>query len=283
MPRARIVVLHGMRDAAIVEACGFRDQIELIGDCKLDVAVGVVEQLGEFRLARAGRDQLGRNRRKQGRRRLRRLRAGAADDLWGFFQLRDAPALHHPLRAERHPERAAATLEIAVEPVGSARGDGGAQHQQLAIGKMRQQHVDAVLYHLPHRVQEFVDRSTYGDDHRHTRRDVRGLRGENQLLARQRSGQQPLAAELDEGQPARAQAVEHGAVDIVHVDPKSGLGKGQHQRNAHMPATADHGQVSFKRARRHRRGGVGKIHAPAPSIIAMCHSSPAPPAQQASL
>ena len=50
--RARIIVLHRLQDALVVEAGRFRDQVELVGRGEFDVAIGVVEQLGELGLDR---------------------------------------------------------------------------------------------------------------------------------------------------------------------------------------------------------------------------------------
>ena len=171
--------------------------------------------------------------------------------------------LHHPLGTERDLEIAALALEVVGDPVGRAGKDGGAEHQELAVGEMRQQIVDALLHDLARGIVEFVDRRPDGDDDRagggHAGRGV----GEDQAVALERLHQHRLAVVFDERQAAGFQRLQHLAVDVVDVDAEARLGECQHQRDADVAAAADHRQV---RRLRHwlRCGGslrAGKIHA----------------------
>jgi hypothetical protein len=127
---------------------------------------------------------------------------------------------------------------------------------------MRQERVDAFLDDAAHRIEELVDRRSDGDDDRRLGRDFGRIGGEQQALARKRAVQKGLAATLDERQPAGAQRVENGAIEIMHVDAQSGLGERQHQRNADVPPTAHDREVGRLHARRRDRGRActGKIH-----------------------
>src|SRR5262249_7341990 len=170
---ARIVASHRVVDLAVIETCRFCDQIELVRGCELDVAVGVAEQFDEFRLARRYHDQLG----GDGGKELRRLLLGrgrrAADDLRRFLQLLYAVPLHHALRAEGNLEITLPVPEIAIEPIGRAGKHRGTQHQELAVGEIRQKPIDAVLHYLADGIEEVVDRRADGDDDGRRWRDVR--------------------------------------------------------------------------------------------------------------
>ena len=73
-------------------------------------------------------------------------------------------------------------MQIRRQPVGGAGEHGRAQHDELAVGEPRQQCVDAVLDDAAHRIEEFVDRRTNGDDHWSASRDAVGRVGENQAV-----------------------------------------------------------------------------------------------------
>src|SRR5262249_17530453 len=122
---------------------------------------------------------------------------------------------------------------------------------------------DAVLHHLADRIEELVDRRADRDDHRSIGGDVARRGREDELVALERPDQHLLAAMLDERQPAGLQRLERLAITVLNVDAKTGLGKGQHQRDADAPAAADDGEVGITDLRRRTRDrlGTGKIHA----------------------
>ena len=97
-----------------------------------------------------------------------------------------------------------------------------------------------------------------------------GAEVKTQPVLLERLRQQLLAAELDERQAAGAEALEHGAIGVVHVDAITGLGEGQDQRDADVAAATDHGQVDRidLRGQRPCRLGTGKIHAISPKFTA---------------
>ena len=197
---------------------------------------------------------------------LRRLRLGrrrrSADDLRRLLELADAVPLHDALRAEGDLELAVVALEMGIEPLGGAGKHGRAQHQQLAVGEMRQQRVDAVLNDLADGVEELVDRRADGDDDGARAGDLRRRGGKNQPVLLERPREQFLAAVFDERQSSRLQRLEHLPVGVVDIDPVPGLGKGEHQRNSDMTAAADDGQVGRVETRRFRccRLATGKSH-----------------------
>ena len=94
------------------------------------------------------------------------FRRRAADDLRHLGQFLDAVALHDALRAEGDFVLAAELRQIGVQPVGGARENRRAQDQQLVVGHMRQQVVDAALHGGGHRIEKFVNRRPDGDDDR---------------------------------------------------------------------------------------------------------------------
>ena len=49
---ARIIMLHRLHDRRVIGAGRFRDHVELVGGGEFDVAIGIIEQLGEFGLDR---------------------------------------------------------------------------------------------------------------------------------------------------------------------------------------------------------------------------------------
>ena len=264
---ARIVSPHRIVDPAVIETRRLRDQVELVRGRELDVAVGVAEELCEFRLARLHDDQLGGDGGKQLCRRLLGRRRRAADDLRCFLQLAYAVPLHHALRAEGDLEVAGLAPEIAIEPIGRAGKYRRAQHQELAVGEIRQQPIDALLHHLPHRIEELIDGRADGDDDGARWDDIRRRRCKNEPVALERSPQQFLAAVFDELQTAGPQRLEGFPIDVVDVDAIARLGEGKHERNADVTGAADDGQIGGIEARRHCRGGLGagNIHAKAPN------------------
>ncbi len=266
--RARIVVAHGVVDAPIVDACGLGDLIELVRGRELDIAIGIVEQLRELSLPRRDPHQLRGDRGKQLGRGLLRLGRRAADDLRHVPELLDAIALNDALRTEGELEVAAHALEVAVEPVSGAGKDRRAEHQQLSVGEMRQQRVNAVLHHLAHRIEELVDRRADGDDDRPLDRDVRGRGGEQKALGLERPRKQLLSAMLDEREAAGLEGRQHVLIEIVDVDSKSRLGECEDEGDADMATAAHDRQVGVIELCAHRSGrlGTGKIHAGAPAV-----------------
>ena len=93
----------------------------------------------------------------------------------------------------------------------------------------------------------------------------------NMSASLKRPGEQFFSLQLDEGQAAGPQSLQHGMIEIMHIDAKPGLGKSQDQRNADMTAAADHGEVGSLEAHRplRRRARTGKIQVHAPSIRAI--------------
>ena len=79
--QARIIVRHRLEHALVIDAGRLGDQIELVGGGEFDVAVGVAEQLGEFRLYRRNHHHFRRDALEQRRRFALGVRRGAADDL----------------------------------------------------------------------------------------------------------------------------------------------------------------------------------------------------------
>ena len=79
--RARIIVPHRAQDVLIVDAGRLGDHVELVGGGKLDIAIGVVEQLGEFRLDRRHANEFRRDQPEQRTGLLLRFRRDTADDL----------------------------------------------------------------------------------------------------------------------------------------------------------------------------------------------------------
>ena len=122
-------MLHAFKDFSVVEAGRFGDQVELVGDREFEIAIGVVEQLGELGLHCLERHKLGRDGVEQRLSLLLGLRRKPADDLRHAAQLFDAVALRDALRAERHLQVAALPLDMAVDPVGGAGEQRRAQDQ----------------------------------------------------------------------------------------------------------------------------------------------------------
>ena len=173
-----------MQNALVVEPGRFGDQIELIGDRKFDIAVGVAEQLGELGLDRVEHDDLGDDGTEQRGGFLCGLRSGAADDLRHPGQFLDAVALNDPLGAECDLEAAAHPLEMIVDPVGGSGIERRAQHQKLPVAKIRQENVDALLNDMTFRIEKLIDRCADGDDDRPRTRNLAGLAGEDQAACR---------------------------------------------------------------------------------------------------
>src|SRR5262249_9047441 len=155
----------------------------------------------------------------------------------------DAVPLHHALRAEGDLEITLPVPEIAIEPIGRAGKHRRAQHQELAVGEIRQKPIDAVLHYLADGIEEVVDRRADGDDDGGRGREARGRSGENELVALERSEQQLLAAVFDERQTAGSQRLERLAIDVVDIDAIARLGEGQHERNTDVTGAADDGQI----------------------------------------
>ena len=127
---------------------------------------------------------------------------------------------------------------------------------------MRQQRIDAVLNHLADGIEKLVDRRADGDDDGARAGNIRrrGREHEPVLLERLASNSSPPYSM--NGSRPELQRLEHVPVGVVDIDPEPGLGKGEHQRNADMPAAADDGQVGRVETRRFRccRLGTGKSH-----------------------
>ena len=124
------------------------------------------------------------------------------------------------------------------------------------------------LDHLADGIEEFVDRGADGDDHRTGRGDVGRRAREQEPVLPQRLGEKLLAAIFDEGQAPVFQRLEHLAIEVMDVDPVSGLGKRQHQRDADMAAAADDREVRRRDRRSGHRGGLGtgKIQLTTPMV-----------------
>ena len=236
-------MLHRIEDALIVEPGRARDQIEFIGRREFDVAIGIVEQLGEFRLGRRQRDDLWRDRLEQSRGFLFGFRCRAADDLRHLAQFLDAVALHHAFRTERDLQLAALALDIGMQPVGGSGKHRRAQHQQLAVGEMRQQRVDAGLHYAAHGIEEFVDRRADGDNDRAAARNLIRRVREHQSLFGQRLGQQIRRVIFNVGQAAAFEDFERIFIDVVDVDAGAAFREREHQRHADMAGAADHSDV----------------------------------------
>jgi hypothetical protein len=184
-------VRHRLKHALVIDAGRLGDQIELVGGGEFDVAVGVAEQLGEFRLYGRNHHHFRRDALEQRRRFALGVRRGAADDLRHVAEFLEPVALNHAFRAERHLQAAALGVQIGREPVGGAGEHGRAQHDELPVGKRRQQRVDAILDDLADRIEELVDGRADGDDDRTVAGDAVGRVGEdetpvNQCSARSR-------------------------------------------------------------------------------------------------
>ena len=133
---------------------------------------------------------------------------------------------------------------------------------------MRQEIVDALLHDFARRIEEFVDRRADGDDDRPPRGDARRRVAEHQALPPQRLREHRFATLFDERQAAGLERLEHVAIDVVDVDAEAGLGERQHQRDADVPAAADHGEIRILRLQFGHGGSIraGKIHAHAPRL-----------------
>ncbi len=75
-----------------------------------------------------------------------------------------------------------------------------------------------------------------------------GSGAEAEPAARQRLGQQFLAAFLDEGQLAASHLLDGGLVDVVNECSAAGDGQGDGQRRADVPGSADDGHLILARS-----------------------------------
>src|SRR6516225_9597611 len=115
----------------VIEARRFGDLVELVGRGELDVAVGIVEELGKLRFQWRHDDDLWYERPEQRGCLLYRFRRRPADNLRHRFQLRNSVALHDTLRTKGNVDLPTALSQVAVDPIGGARKNRGAKHQKL--------------------------------------------------------------------------------------------------------------------------------------------------------
>ena len=151
--------------------------------------------------------------------------------------------LDHPFRTEGHLHRAAASTKVLVDPIGGAGKHGGSQHDQLAVGELRQQRVEALLDGRDGRVGELVDRRSDGHDDRAAARDVADVAGEEQLAVSQATLQQRFRSDLHGGQPAVPKHVQRLRVDIVDKNSQTFPSERERQRKACVPGSAYHSDV----------------------------------------
>src|SRR5262249_42277269 len=154
-------------------------------------------------------------------------------------------SLHNALGTKRDFQVPSFASDVGVKPLGGAREYCRAQYQQLSVGKVRQQRIDAVLDDPTHRIEKFINRGANGYDDRLVRRNLRRTRGKYQLIAFKRCLQQLFPALFHEWQMSRSQGRERFLIDVVDVDAQPGSRKCQNERNADMPAAADDCKISF--------------------------------------
>src|SRR5215470_12923686 len=120
-PGARIILLHRAHDGLIVGARRFGDHVELIARREFDVAVRIVEELGEFGFDRLYDNKLRRNPPENFACLFFGSHGCRADDLRHLAQFLDAITLHHALWTECNAIPAAQPSEVVMQPI---RGSG---------------------------------------------------------------------------------------------------------------------------------------------------------------
>ena len=250
---ARIIVLHRVQDPLIVQTSRFRDQVKLVSHREFDVAVGIVEQLCEFRLDRLeptisgaiGPNSAAASSSASGEVPL--IICGMLAELsmpwpWTMRSGQNATLRFRPLR-----------VEITRRSIGSAGKERRPQHQQLTVAQIRQQRIDAVLDDVAHRIEKFVDRRADRHDHRAWVEISQGLLVKNRHLSAERLGEEFGCAPCSMNGNRPISAWPALSVEIIDIDGQAFGGERQHQRNADVSGAADHGEV----------GGSGQIGAAA--------------------
>src|SRR4029079_3610476 len=123
--------------------------------------------------------------------------------------------LDNALGTERDLQIAALPLDESIDPIRRSRVERGPQPQKLSVAQMRQEGIDALLDDAAHRIEEFIDRRSDGDDHRAAGRYLARLAREEQALLSQRLGQQRLRPVLEEWHLAGFQRRKRLLVDVV--------------------------------------------------------------------
>jgi hypothetical protein len=231
-----------MADALEVEAKVVGDHEELVGGRELDVPPGVGVELGQLRLLREELDDLRGEQPEEGASALQGPWVATGDDLGQRAQLAQRVALGDALRAEDDVDRLAELLHPLGDHRGHARVDGAPEHQKLPVHQV----IDLGLDRLQHRsdlgVEEAVDWRADDDHHRLGGADRPSVGGGGELAARQNARQQLVGPLFAEGHAPRVDP----DVAVVQHHGLPPVGKGDPERQPHMPTAADDGDVPLE-------------------------------------
>ena len=104
-----------------VDATGFGDYVELIGDCKLEIAPGIGHQLHQLGFERGEPDYFRGDARKERARRVKTRFIEGGDNLWQGVDLLQCKPLSDTLRAESEPDVQSQTVNAFCEMLHCSR------------------------------------------------------------------------------------------------------------------------------------------------------------------
>src|SRR5215469_10627209 len=133
VPHSRIFLNHGAVNSVEIQSIALREHVELVGDCKIQIAPAVREELRHFGLQRGKLDDLWSDTRENLARSPLRFRFECGDDLRKRDQFLKCLSLGDPLGTKCKMNPPAASLNLVVNEFRYSGVDSATEDEQRIV------------------------------------------------------------------------------------------------------------------------------------------------------